>query len=447
MPTLSPQIIHILAPFAILFSCSKTWTKAALLITGAILCKGGRTVCSSLKVLGLQGEQAFENYHRVLNRAQWSSLKGARILLLQLINALQITGPLVVAIDDHVERRNGKKIKAKGCYRDAVRSSRGFIVRCFGLKWVSMMITAKLPWSLRTFALPFLTVLAPSEKANFAKGKKHKTTVDWARQMCFQLRRWLPLMAIILVADGGFANAQLAWTALKLNISLISRLRLDARIFDFPEIKPGPGRPAKRGQRLFAPKKLLKSSETPWKEVDVQWYEGRRQKIRYVTTTCLWSPVGGEPIPIRLVVMMDPSGKFEPAALMSTDVTISAITIIEEFVKRWSIEVTFREVREHLGIETQRQWSDKAIARETPALFALYSIVVLMGLKLGKITIRISAWYSTKKGVAFSDVLVEVRRILWREKYFMQVDENGDLKEILDIEDFSKILDQLAEAV
>ena len=145
--------------------------------------------------------------------------------------------------------------------------------------------------------------------------------------------------------------------------------------------------------------------------------------------------------------MMDPSGKFEPAALMSTDVTISAITIIEEFVKRWSIEVTFREVREHLGIETQRQWSDKAIARETPALFALYSIVVLMGLKLGKITIRISAWYSTKKGVAFSDVLVEVRRILWREKYFMQVDENGDLKEILDIEDFSKILDQLAEAV
>ena len=120
MTTLSPAILPIFVPFAILFSCSKTWTKAALLITGAILCKGGRTVCSSLKVLGLRGEQAFENYHHVLNRAEWSALEGAKILLLQLIKALHITGHLVIAVDDHVERRGGKKIEAKGCYRDAV---------------------------------------------------------------------------------------------------------------------------------------------------------------------------------------------------------------------------------------------------------------------------------------------------------------------------------------
>jgi hypothetical protein len=389
---------------------------------------------------------AFENYHRVLNRAQWSALGGAKILLLQLIKALNIIGPLVVVIDDHVERRSGKKIKARGCYRDAVRSSRGFLVRCFGLKWVAMMIAVKLPWSNRTFALPFLTVLAQSEKADSTRGKVHKTTVDWARQMCFQLRRWLPTIAIILVADGGFASAQLAWTALKLNISLISRLRLDARIFDFPEMKEGPGRPAKRGRRLLPPKKLLKDANTPWKEAEVQWYEGRKQKVRYVTTTCLWSPIGGEPIPIRLVVMIDPAGRFESSALMSTDITLSAIAIIEEFVKRWSIEVTFREVREHLGVETQRQWSDKAIARETPALFALYSMVILMGLKLGQITIRTSAWYS-KKGVAFSDILVEVRRILWGERYFSQVIEKGELTKIFSQNRLAEILNQLAEAI
>jgi len=446
MTTLPPTILPIFAPFAILFSCSKTWTKAVLLITGAILCKGGRTVCSSLKVLGLRGEQAFENYHRVLNRAQWSSLEGAKILLLQLTKALNLTGSLVVTIDDHVERRNGKKIKAKGCYRDAVRSSRGFVVRCCGLKWVAMMIAIKLPWSNRTFALPFLTVLAPSEKANSARGKRHKTVVDWARQMCFQLRRWLPKMAIILVADGGFANAQLAWTALKLEISLISRLRLDARIFDFPEIRQGPGRPAKRGRRLLSPKRLLEFAGTPWKEAEVQWYEGRKQKVRYVTTTCLWSPVGGEPIPIRLIVMMDPAGCFESAALMSTDVNLSAVPIIEEFVKRWSIEVTFREVREHLGVETQRQWSDKAIARETPALFGLYSIIILIGLKLGKITAKESAWHS-KRWLAFSDVLIAVRRLIWQEKYFLQVTENGDLEEMFSRVDADTILDQLADVV
>jgi hypothetical protein len=446
MPTLSPTIIHIFAPFAIIFSCSKTLTKAMLLMTGAILCKGGRTVCGALKVLGLQGERAFANYHRVLNRDQWNALEGAKILLLQIIKALGIT-ELVIALDDHVERRSGEKIKSKGCYRDAVRSSRGFIVRCFGLKWVAMMVAVKLPWSNRTFALPFLTVLAPSKKANRACGKKHKTSVDWARQMCYQLRRWLPLMAIRLVVDGGFASAELAWTALKLNISLITRLRLDARIFDFPKVKSGPGRPAKRGRRLLAPKTLLQYANTPWQETEVQWYRGRKKKIQYVTTTCLWSPIGGEAIPIRLVVIKDPAGRFESAALMSTDVTISALVIIEEFVKRWAIEVTFREVREHLGVETQRQWSDKAIARETPALFALYSIVILIGLQLGSVPIRTAAWYS-KQSNTFSDILVEVRRILWRERYFEQVVENRDLKEIFTQDGLmDEIINHLAEAV
>jgi hypothetical protein len=446
MPTLSPTIIHILAPFSIIFSCSKTWTKAILLITGAILCKGGRTVCGALKVMGLQGERAFASYHRVLNRDKWNALEGAKILLLQIIKAFCMT-ELVIALDDHVERRSGKKINAKGCYRDAVRSSRGFIVRCFGLKWVVMTVAIKLPWSKRTFALPFLSVLAPSQKGNQARGKRHKTSVDWARQMCCQLRRWLPEMAIRLVADGGFASAELAWTALKLNIGLISRLRLDARIFDFPEVKNGPGRPAKRGRRLLAPKILLKCANTPWQEMEVRWYRGQKKKIQCVTTTCLWSPIGGEAIPIRLVVIKDPAGRFESAALMSTDVTLSALVIIEEFVKRWSIEVTFREVREHLGVETQRQWSNKAIARETPALFALYSIVILIGLQLGGAPIRAAAWYS-KRINTFSDVLVEVRRILWRERYFVQVSENRDLTEIPTQEGLvAEILEHLSEAI
>jgi len=213
MKTLSPIIIQAFFPFAILFSCSKTWTKAALLLTGAILCRGGRTVCACLRVLGLQGEQAFEKYHRFFNKDQWSSLKGAKILLIQLVKSLNITGSLVFAIDDHVERRNGKNIQAKGCYRDAVRSSRSFIVRCFGLKWVVMTLTVQLPWSLRTFSLPFFLVLAPSEKANKKKKKKHKTSPQWACQMCLQVRCWLPQMAMIVVADGGFATADLAWAA------------------------------------------------------------------------------------------------------------------------------------------------------------------------------------------------------------------------------------------
>lgn len=132
---------------------------------------------------------------------------------------------------------------------------------------------------------------------------------------------------------------------------------------------------------------------------------------------------------------------------MGTDVTLSALVIITEFVKRWAIEVTFREAREHLGIETQRQWSNKAIAWETPALFALYSIVILIGLQLEKIPVRTAVWYS-KQCNTFSDVLVEVRRILWRDKYFLQVVEKGDLIEMFMLEGFvEELVDHLAEAL
>jgi hypothetical protein len=202
-----------------------------ILLTGAILCKGGRTVCSCLKVLGLKGESKFQNYHRVLNRSSWSSLQGAKILLLQIIATFQ-KDCLIVGIDEHLERREGRKIRAIGCYRDAARSGQRHVVKSFGIKWLAMMFLTPIPLTLRSFALPFLTVLAPSEKANQLAGKKHKTSIDWARQMMFQLRRWIPHLPIILVMDGGFANTELAWIALCLKISLVCRLRLDARLFD-----------------------------------------------------------------------------------------------------------------------------------------------------------------------------------------------------------------------
>src|SRR5205085_6737643 len=177
--------------------------------------------------------------------------------------------PLVISVDEHIERRNGKKIKAKGCYRDAIRSSKNFIVRCFGLKWISMVVIKRFPWSPRVFALPFMTTLAPSEKANKKAKKRHKTTIDWTIQMIKQIRRWIPNTSIILVGDGGFANIELAWTCVKYHISLIARMRLDARLFDFPEEKRGPGRPASKGQKLLTFKQMLLKPDLIWSEQEI----------------------------------------------------------------------------------------------------------------------------------------------------------------------------------
>lgn len=417
MATLPHIIVTILSPFFTIFSTQKTFSKAILLFSGALLCRGGRTVCGILKVLGMKGEKTFNRYHHVLSRATWSPLKGSKILLHQL-EPTDGKEPIIIGMDGHLERRRGRKISQKGCYRDPVRSSRKYVVKSYGIKWLSMMVLKRLPSSKRTFALPFFTALLPSKKANETRGKQHKTIVDWARQMIIQVRKWIPNRSIIFVADGEFATAFLAWTCLKYQVSLITRLRMDARFFNFPAPYSGRGRPAKKGKRLMSPQQILQEKNLPWQSISIRWYGGLSKTVNVLTNTCLWHVEGHDPVPIRWLLITDPGGRFSPVILMSTDVKLSISIIIETFVDRWGIEVTFRESRELLGVETQRQWSDLAIARTTPMLFALYSFVVLMASNIGgQIQVSTSIWYK-KKSVTFSDLLVHVRRHLLKESYF-----------------------------
>jgi len=447
MQPLPPAILSVLSPFSTLFFRQGTWMKVLLILSGALLCRGGRTVCGILRVLGMKGEQRFEKYHRLLNRDKYSLHKGAKILLGQIIKLFD--GPIVIAIDEHIERRSGRKIKSKGCYRDAVKSSKGFLVKCFGLKWITVMVLTKFPWTGRIFALPFLTVLAPSEKANERSGKTHKTTIDWAIQIVMQIRRWLPDQVIIFTGDGGFANISLVWVCLKYKVYLVTRLRSDARLFDFPPERDGPGRPAKKGKKLLTPKEIFKTTDIQWIKTDVQWYGGILKTVEFVTLTCLWHVMGHDPVPIRLVLLRDPDGKYESIPLMSTEVSLTAIEIIEAFVKRWNQEVTHREVREHLGVETQRQWSDLAIMRSTPTLFGLYTITMLIADALhvfNPLKAQETAWYQKRK-VTFSDALTAVRKHLLEHRYLNNrgSSKTPDPKEIPPEEGLRSLIDQLAQ--
>jgi hypothetical protein len=157
MPPLPESIITVLGAFVPLFS-RPVWCHAQMLLVGAILCRGPHTVTAVLRVMGLGGERRFEKYHRVLSRACWSGLQGAKILLGLLVLLVPCGWPLLMGVDETIERRSGRRIKAKGCYRDAVRSTQKVCVKCFGLKWISMMLIVPLPWSGRCWALPFLTV-------------------------------------------------------------------------------------------------------------------------------------------------------------------------------------------------------------------------------------------------------------------------------------------------
>jgi len=433
MPTLPAGLAKLIVPFACLFS-KRVFQSVQVLLAGAILATGKRTVTSLLRVMGLSQERHFQTYHRVLNRAVWSSLAASRILLGLLVRAFAPEGALIFGLDDTIERRWGPHIAARGIYRDPVRSSRSHFVKVSGLRWLCMMLLVPIPWAARVWALPFLTALCPSKRFHESCGKRHKTLTDWARQMVKQLSRWLPGRQIVIVADSAFAALGFL-AAAKRHATVITRLRLDAALYaPAPARLPGQrGRTRLKGERLPALSQVLADPATVWSALMVPcWYGEHDRAVEVATHTALWYHPGMPPLALRWVLIRDPLGHFESQALLCTDQGATPAFILDCFVRRWQVEVTFEEARAHLGIETQRQWSDKAIARTTPCLFALYSLVTLAAHELfanGQLSRRCAAWYP-KAQATFSDTIACVRSQLWSHAYFSTSYRESDMVKI-----------------
>ena len=417
LPSRFAAVILCFAPFF----RERSWRHAEVLLIGAILAPGQRTVTSILRITGLCRERRFTNYHRVLNRAAWDARAAARLLLGLLIAAFAPTGPVVLGIDDTIERRRGKRIGAKGVYRDPVRSSRGHFVKASGLRWLSLMLLVPIPWADRVWALPFLTALAPSERYCRERGRRHKRLTDWARQLVLQAHRWLPGRELALVGDSGFAALELLAALNRRGVTCVTRMRLDAALYEpAPPRRPGTvGRPRTKGARLPALSAVLVDEATRRARVAVPgWYGEGERVVELCSCTALWRHAGLPIVPIRWVLLRDPQHRFDPQALLCTDPGRDPLQIVRWFVRRWQVEVTFREARDHLGLETQRQWSDRAIARTTPCLLALFSLVTLLAAHLGhraRLRVSASAWYR-KKRPTFSDSLAAVRRQFWCER-------------------------------
>jgi hypothetical protein len=387
--------------------------------------------------MGLSCEKHFQNFHRVLNRAIWSSREASRVLLGLLVATFAVFGPVVLGLDDTIERRRGAKIKAKGIYRDPVRSSHSHFVKASGLRWLSLMLLAPIPWAKRVWALPFLTVLAPSERYYEKRKRAHKKLTDWARQALLQVRRWLPGRKLVVVMDASFAAIDFLWQVAKLAnpITMIARFRLDAALYaPAPERQPGKkGRSRKKGQRLPTLEQVLEDTRTVWKKVLIpNWYGEGKREVEITSGTAVWYHSGMPALPIRWVLIRDPLGKFKSQALLCTDLNEEPEQILKWFVMRWQLEVTFHEVRDHLGVETQRQWSDWAILRTTPALLGLFSLVTLLASTHainGKIPVRQAAWYC-KTLPTFSDALALVRQEVWQHRYFQLSHKRLDVRKL-----------------
>jgi hypothetical protein len=432
LPITFTSVIGVFAP---VFS-RPVWQHVKVLMTGAVLAPGKRTVTAILQIMGRSAAPDFQTYHRVLNRAVWSPLKASWLLLRLLVAVFIPRGVVVLGLDDTIERRRGEQITAKGIYRDPVRSSHSHFVKVSGLRWLACMVLTPLSWADRVWALPFLTVLCPSERFYEQRGRGHQTLTERAWQMIRLVVRWLPGREVALVADSSFAALELLDKVATLpRASVITRLRLDAALYDPPPPrKPSSkGRPRLKGKRRPTLEAVLADERTQWTTLIVdQWYGEGPREVEVATDTAVWYHTGKPPVAIRWILIRDPHERFKPQALLSTNLDYTPEQILPWFVRRWTMEVTFEEARAHLGMETQRQWNDRAIARTTPALLSLYSIITLNAhllLEKGMTSVRSTAWYR-KTRPTFSDAIALVRRQLWEHLHFSTSQQETDMIKI-----------------
>ena len=379
MHTLAPMIHPIFDKLSTVFR-EKVWEKAKMLVVGAILTPGERTVTACLHTMGMQDTPHFSNYHRVLNRDQWSSFALARILLHLLITTfLPTERTLVCGIDETLERRRGRKIRKLGI------------------------------WSRRAIAV---------------RSSKQQVVFDLLDR-CQRMDQ---------------------------PVKLVTRLRLDAALYDpAPDRTGKPGRPRKKGERQPTLQHRLADETTVWELIEVPWYNQTQRWVHVATGKSIWYTGGKPAVPIRWVLVRDAqpdaTTTFAPMALLCTEDTCTAKQIMTWYVLRWQTEVTLHETRTHLGVETQRQWSDLAIERTTPAVLGLFSLVALCANALipdHDLTTRTAAWYP-KALPTFSDTIAFVRKHLWsvsHESFFSMSVETPDMVKIP-----QSLLDRLLETV
>ena len=437
---LPAEIIPLLAHFAPAFT-RLTYQKVVVLVVGTLLTKGRRTVTAALRTMGLGQEAGWGKYHHVLNRTAWSGLQVSQVLLVLIVTTFVAVGEVVtIAVDETLERRWGPKIRQRGHWRDSLASSQRRHVSTSGLRWLVLAVVINVPWTPYALALPFLSVLLTTPKVSAKLGKRHKTVAQITGQIVCWLRRRLPGRPLQLVGDGSYAVIALGLRCRTQAVTLIAPLRLDARLFE-PPLRPVAkprGRPPVVGGRLPNLAAVATQPTTHWQRSLVPWYAGTTTLMDWTTGTALWYTTGTTPLPIRWVVVRDPTGKRPSRAFFATEPHHSAPAIIGVFIKRWPLEVTFEEGRARVpfgrGIETQRQWSEPAIARTGrplgPALFGLFSLVVLMAHALypdGQIPVPQTAWYP-KTHVSFHDLLTLVRRRLWLHSLFQTDALSPDLR-------------------
>src|SRR3954447_1959279 len=299
-----------------------------------------RTMCAALQAMDGAADKGFSRFHRFLSCAQWSGLQGSQILLGLLQKGFVPEGePLVIGVDDSVERRRGAKIRDKGIWRDAVRSSRSVFAKTAGLRWLSLQVMVRPGFARRTWGLPFLTLLSRSEQVDARRKRRHQTLPEKATWAMRLVARWCPGRCLVMVGDGAYASLDVFWT-LRDHAVCVARCRMDARFFNPPPArkKGQKGRPRVVGTRQLTPRTRSARKATKWVRMTIPGWrteDGTTDRpVDVATGRALWN-ARGITVPVRWVLTRDPAGRAETRVFVCSDPQRSASEILTWYAMRW----------------------------------------------------------------------------------------------------------------
>jgi hypothetical protein len=392
-----------------------------VLMCGLIVTMGRRTVSHALVAVRPALDGHWSNYHRLYSAARFSTWKLAAALLRQVITLLPAGVVIELVADDTVDGKEGDHVWAKGTHRDPTRSSRSHDAVKFGHRWLVLCVLVQLPGWDRPWALPILCGMCISPKVGKKIGTRQKTPSQLARQLLIRLMRWLPDRKFVLTGDYQVITHETAAFARRHadRVTVIGRLRGDANLYAppaNPHRRSRTGALPKKGRKLPSPGERI--TQLPPVARGVAWYGGSRRTVRHVSEQALWYDKHGNAVtPIRWVCVLGEAGQnLRDAYFFCSDPALPAVSIIEQYARRWNIEVTFEEARALLGLETTRHWCRRSVLRVTPILLGLFTAVVLIWQRLPKARQRL-CWSATpcyaKQAITFADALAAVRRELW----------------------------------
>jgi hypothetical protein len=430
MTILPDNSLALLATFTTVFT-RPTSQRFLGLLGAAIITTGRRTVANLLRTAGSLAPGHPSSYRRVFSQARWSMLRLACALARHLVTLLPEGQPIVLAGDDTVVAHPGPHVFGKARHRDPVRSSHAFTAWRYGHKWVVLAVLVRFPFATRPWALPVLVALYQSEEADRGCGHRHLTPAQHLIRLLALMLRWFPDRRFVFVGDSAYGTHEVARFVdrRRSRLALVSKLHPEANLFEPPPPYRGKGRPAVKGQRLAKPSEAV-SAARRLKRSTVGWYGGGTRRVETSSGTGHWFKSGKGLVSIRWVFVRDREGTHRDEYFYTTDVGMSVEQLIGYYTGRWNIETTFEEARSCLHLEATCGWCRETVLRVTPCLFGLYSVVASLYSELPA-SRRVGAIeWPGKTGVTFSDALAAVRRWVWAEGVFAQV-EGGSAVEKL----------------